>query len=85
MLRNVFGVARATKQVNQNIRMPIRWMFPSGVNYYAIADRAQHDAFPHDQLKWMVPSGVNYKPRSALSCGMSSLNFRSFSSKNNQV
>ena len=48
MLKNVKGVARSVKQVNKNIRMPIRWMFPSGVNYYAIADRAQHDAFPHD-------------------------------------
>lgn len=48
MLKNVIGVARSAKQVNKNIRMPIRWMFPSGVNYYAIADRAQHDAFPHD-------------------------------------
>ena len=85
MLRNVYGVTRAAKQVNQNFRMPFKWMYPSGVNYYSIADRAHHDDFPRDQLKWMVPSGVDYKPRSALSIGMSSLNSRSFSSKNNQV
>ena len=72
MLRNVFGIVHASKQVNQNIRMPIKWMFPSGVNYFSIADRAQHDAFPRDQLKWMIPSGVNYKPRSAPSCDLSS-------------
>jgi len=72
MLKNVIGVARATQNIKKNIRMPTRWMFPSGVNYYSIANRAQHDAFPHDQLKWMVPSGVNYKPNSVQSCGLSS-------------
>ena len=82
MLRNVYGVAKAAKHVNQNFRMPNKWMFPSGVNYFAIADRSHHDDTPRDQLKWMVPSGVNYKPRSAPFGGMSSSNLRSFSSKN---
>ena len=76
MLRNVFGIAHASKQVKKNFRMPIRWMYPSGVNYYAIADRAHHDTFPRDILKWMVPSGVNYKPNSAPLCGLSSVNLR---------
>ena len=72
MLRNVFGAAGAAKQIKNNLRMPIKWMYPSGVNYYCIADRAQHDAFPRDQLKWMIPSGVDYKPRSVQSSGLSS-------------
>ena len=86
MLKNYTGIAQVAKQVKKNVRMPLRWMFPSGVNYYAIADRAQHDAFPsHDQLKWMVPSGVNYKPNSAVSIvglSSSSSTVRLFSSKN---
>lgn len=36
-------------------------MFPSGVNYSAIAKPKANEE-PHDQLKWLVPSGVNYRP-----------------------
>ena len=53
-----------------NQRSSLKWMFPSGVNYFAIA-RAERDGQAWDSLRWMIPSGVNYRPKSTSQFGLS--------------
>ena len=64
MLNKSALVIRPIKALKCNQRITTKWMFPSGINYFAIA-RAERDSnVLEDSLKWMIPSGVNYKPRS---------------------
>ena len=63
MLSKPVQIMRPAKALDCSVRVTTRWMFPSGINYFAIA-RAERDAVRiEDPMKWMIPSGVNYRPR----------------------
>ena len=57
-------VMRPMKAIKVNQRNATKWLFPSGINYFAIARAERDEKVLEDSLKWMIPSGVNYKPRS---------------------